>query len=83
MIEIQVHPSDIRGNVRYLFLDRKRVVRLIVAGTVLLVFVIGSMVAAPTVIRRVYRASSLRLVQRDRVVQQEVLRTQLEQPDGE
>lgn len=79
MIEIQVHPSDIRGNVRYFFLDRKRVVRFIIAGTILLVFVIGSMAAAPTVIRRVYRASSLKLVQRDRVVQQEVLRTQLDQ----
>jgi len=55
MIEIQIHPSDIRRRVRYLFFDRRRVLLGIIASTFLLAIVIGSMAAAPTVIRRVYK----------------------------
>ena len=36
MIEIQIHPSDIRRRVRYFFFDRRRVVIGIVALSVLL-----------------------------------------------
>ena len=53
MIEIQVHPSDIRRKVRYIFLDGRRVVIGIVALSFVLVGLILSMAAAPTVIRRV------------------------------
>jgi len=37
MIEIQIHPSDIRRRVRYFFLDRRRVV----VGLVVLSFVLA------------------------------------------
>src|SRR5204863_378586 len=57
MIEIQIHPSDIRRRVRYFFLDRRRVVTGIVVLSIVLAGLIGSMAAAPTVIRRVYKVN--------------------------
>ena len=59
MIEIQIHPSDIRRKVRYFFFDRRRVVIAILALSVVLGGLIGSMAAAPTVIRRVYKSNYL------------------------
>src|SRR5215213_7246714 len=59
MIEIQIHPSDIRRRVRYFFFDRRRVVVGIVALSVVVAGLIGSMAAAPTVIRRVYKTNFL------------------------
>ena len=41
MIEIQIHPSDIRRKVRYFFLDRRRVVVGIVLLTEILAGLIG------------------------------------------
>jgi hypothetical protein len=60
MIEIQIVPSDIRRGVRYVFFDRKRVVVAIAALSFVLAGVIGSMAAAPTVIRRVYKDNYLK-----------------------
>ena len=60
MIEIQIHPSDIRRRVRYFFLDRRRVVAGIIALSFVLAGLIGSMAAAPTVIRRVYKTNFLK-----------------------
>ena len=40
MIEIQIVPSDIRRNVRYVFLDRRRVV----AGIVVLTLLLGGLI---------------------------------------
>ncbi len=74
MIEIQVHPSDIRRRVRYFFLDRRRVVIGIVALSVLLMSLIGSMAAAPTVIRRVYKTNFLLQQREERAIQRERLR---------
>lgn len=74
MIEIQVHPSDIRRRVRYFFLDRRRVVLGIVALSVILIGVIGSMAAAPTVIRRVYKSNFLSEQRQERDIQRERLR---------
>lgn len=74
MIEIQIHPSDIRRRVRYFFFDRRRVVFGIVALTVLLGAVIGSMAAAPTVIRRVYKSNFLFDQREERDIQRERLR---------
>ncbi len=79
MIEIQIHPSDIRRRVRYLFFDRRRVTVGIVAATVLLVIVIGSMAAAPTVIRRVYKTNILHTARQERDVQRERLRENVTQ----
>ena len=74
MIEIQVHPSDIRRRVRYFFFDRRRVVIGIVALSIVLAGLIGSMAAAPTVIRRVYKTNFLFEQREERGIQQERLR---------
>jgi murein DD-endopeptidase MepM/ murein hydrolase activator NlpD len=74
MIEIQIHPSDIRRRVRYFFLDRRRVVVGIIALSILLSGLIGSMAAAPTVIRRVYKTNFLKEQRQERDIQRERLR---------
>ncbi len=74
MIEIQIHPSDIRRRVRYFFLDRRRVVFGIIALSFVLVGLIGSMAAAPTVIRRVYKTNFLKEQREERDIQHERLR---------
>jgi murein DD-endopeptidase MepM/ murein hydrolase activator NlpD len=74
MIEIQIHPSDIRRRVRYLFFDRRRVVIAILGLTVILGGLIGSMAAAPTVIRRVYKTNHLHNMRQEREIQRERLR---------
>ena len=74
MIEIQIHPSDIRRRVRYFFFDRRRVVVAIVAFSILLAGLIGSMAAAPTVIRRVYKTNFLSDQREERDIQRERLR---------
>jgi murein DD-endopeptidase MepM/ murein hydrolase activator NlpD len=74
MIEIQVHPSDIRGRVRYFFFDRRRVVIGLVVLSFLLTCVIGSMAVAPTVLRRVYKTNFLNEQRQERDIQRERLR---------
>lgn len=74
MIEIQIHPSDIRGRVRYFFFDRRRVVLAIISLSIVLAGIIGSMAAAPTVIRRVYKTNFLFLQREERAIQRERLR---------
>jgi murein DD-endopeptidase MepM/ murein hydrolase activator NlpD len=74
MIEIQVHPSDIRRRVRYFFFDRRRVVLGIIVLSILLMALIGSMAAAPTVIRRVYKTNFLKEQREERDIQHERLR---------
>lgn len=73
MIEIQIHPSDIRRRVRYFFFDRRRVIAGIVFFSVLLTALIGSMAAAPTVIRRVYKTNYLNQMRQERDIQRERL----------
>jgi murein DD-endopeptidase MepM/ murein hydrolase activator NlpD len=79
MIEIQIHPSDIRRRVRYFFFDRRRVLFGITIFSVVLGVVIGSMAAAPTVIRRVYKTNYLRNMRQERDVQKERLRENVAQ----
>ena len=74
MIEIQIHPSDIRRRVRYFFFGRRRVVVGISALSLLLAGLIGSMAAAPTVIRRVYKTNFLNSMRGERDIQRERLR---------
>lgn len=73
MIEIQIVPSDIRRTVRYFFFDRRRVVVAICALSILLGAIIGSMAAAPTVIRRVYKSNYLATMRHERDIQNERL----------
>jgi murein DD-endopeptidase MepM/ murein hydrolase activator NlpD len=74
MIEIQIHPSDIRRKVRYVFLGRRRAAFLSVCATVLLGFMLLSALAAPSVIRRGYRATYAKVLASEREVQLERLR---------
>ena len=74
MIEIQIVPSDIRRSVRYVFLDRRRVLIAIVTLSFILTLVIGAMTAAPTVIRRVYKDNYLRGQRVERDIQRQRLR---------
>jgi murein DD-endopeptidase MepM/ murein hydrolase activator NlpD len=79
MIEIQIVPSDIRRNVRYVFLDRRRVVIAILVLSVVLAGIIGSMAAAPTVIRRVYKDNYVKSMSVERDIQRERLRENIVQ----
>ena len=79
MIEIQIVPSDIRRSVRYVFFDRRRVVVAIVALSILLAGLIGSMAAAPTVIRRVYKDNFLHSMRVERDIQREQLHENVQQ----
>lgn len=79
MIEIQIVPSDIRRNVRYVFLDRRRVGIAVLALAVVLGVVIGSMAAAPTVIRRVYKDNYAKSMRVERDIQRERLRENIVQ----
>jgi murein DD-endopeptidase MepM/ murein hydrolase activator NlpD len=60
--------------VRYFFLDKRRVVVGIAALWIVLAALIGSMAAAPTVIRRVYKTNYLHNMRQERDVQRERLR---------
>src|SRR5438477_8280793 len=74
MIEIQIVPSDIRRNVRYVFMDRRRVMTAICVLTVVLAAIIGSMAAAPTVIRKVYKDNYVKSMRVESDIQRERLR---------
>jgi murein DD-endopeptidase MepM/ murein hydrolase activator NlpD len=74
MIEIQIHPSDIRRRVRYFFLGPRRAMLLAVVATGLLGFMLVSALAAPSVIRRGYRATHVKVLSAERDVQVERLR---------
>ncbi|MEA2490944.1 MAG: hypothetical protein QOH21_2736, partial [Acidobacteriota bacterium] len=63
-----------RRRVRYFFFDRRRVVVGIVALSIVLAGLIGSMAAAPTVIRRVYKTNFLNEQRQERGIQRERLR---------
>src|SRR6266550_2976391 len=79
MIEIQIVPSDIRRNVRYVFLDRRRVLITILVLSVVLAAILGSMAAAPTVIRRVYKDNYVKSMRVERDIQRERLRENIVQ----
>ncbi|HEX3109121.1 MAG TPA: hypothetical protein VHU41_08500, partial [Thermoanaerobaculia bacterium] len=74
MIEIQIVPSDIRRSVRYVFFDRRRVAFGVAALSIVLAAVIGSMAAAPTVIRRVYKENVLGIERHEREIEHARLR---------
>src|SRR6202162_5732081 len=79
MIEIQIVPSDIRRTVRYVFFDRRRVLIAILGLTVILAVVIGSMAAAPTVIREVYKDNYAKSMREERDIQRARLRENVTQ----
>lgn len=74
MIEIQLHPSDIRKRVRYFFIGTRKASLIALALTGLLGFLLISTLLAPSVIRRAYRAAHVRVLSAERDVQMERLR---------
>lgn len=79
MIEIQIHPSDIRRRVRYFFFARRAVAVGILIALTLLGFLVASMFAAPTVIRRMYKNTHLRAMRQEKGIQTERLREHVNQ----
>lgn len=79
MIEIQIHPSDIRRRVRYFFFNRRAVLVGIGGLGLLLFFVITSMAVAPSVIRRVYKDNYVHAMRQEQAVQSEKLRQHVDQ----
>lgn len=79
MIEIQIHPSDIRRRVRYFFFGSKMVALIVALLAIVLLQVISSMVAAPSVIRRVYKSEFLRILRQQHSVEAERLREHVAQ----
>ena len=79
MIEIQIVPSDIRRSVRYVFFDRRRVAVGVAALSIVLAGLIGSMAAAPTVIRRVYKENILGIERHEREIEHARLRENVTQ----
>jgi murein DD-endopeptidase MepM/ murein hydrolase activator NlpD len=79
MIEIQVHPSDIRRRVRYFFFSRRVVAAGVFLTGFLLVVVLGSMFTAPSVIRRMYKNTHLRAMRQEKGIQAERLREHVSQ----
>src|SRR5437763_2993221 len=69
MIETRFVPSVNLLRVRYVFFDRRRVVIGLVALSAVLAGLLGSMAAAPTVIRRVYKDNFLKSMRDERDVQ--------------
>jgi murein DD-endopeptidase MepM/ murein hydrolase activator NlpD len=79
MIEIQIHPSDIRRKVRYYFFSRKTVAIATCLLGVMLAGVMLSMVAAPTSIRRVFKTTFVKDEQSEQQRQRQELRRNAEQ----
>src|SRR5436190_1665806 len=79
MIEIQIVPSDIRRSVRYVFFDRRRVKFGVGTLSIVLLALIGSMAAAPTVIRRVYKENVLGMERHERDIEHARLRENVTQ----
>ncbi len=81
-LEVQIHPADIRKNVRYLFLTRKQVVS-IVAGTVLLLtFLVLGLVLTPTVVRGLFAKREYDALQGERSRQGQRLQALIDQFAG-
>lgn len=79
MIEVQIHPADIRRKVRYFFFGERSVTVGLLIGTLVLLFVLASMAAAPSVMRRSYRTAYLKTLQKEQAVQLARLDQHLEQ----
>jgi murein DD-endopeptidase MepM/ murein hydrolase activator NlpD len=79
MIEIQLHPSDIRRRVRYFFVSRRSFACAIGAGFVLLAFLLSSMAAAPSVIKDLYKDTSVRMMRQTHAVESQRLREHIAQ----
>jgi murein DD-endopeptidase MepM/ murein hydrolase activator NlpD len=82
MIEIQIHPGNQRRRVRHLKIGRGSLIAAIIAGSVVLVILIGSMVVAPSVVRRSYRAAHLKMMREEKAIQTQRLREHARQMLG-
>jgi murein DD-endopeptidase MepM/ murein hydrolase activator NlpD len=82
MIEIQFHSANLRRGVRHILLGRGAFIATLAGATLFLAFVLTSMAAAPSVIRRAYRTNSLREMRQERAIQASRLREHASQLAG-
>lgn len=74
MYEVQFHPADIRKQVRYFFLSRRAVRRLVTAGVALGVVLLAGLVLAPIGIHSFLLSSRLHVLQHQHSLSMEVLK---------
>ncbi|HUP63673.1 MAG TPA: M23 family metallopeptidase [Thermoanaerobaculia bacterium] len=79
MIEIQLHPGNLRNGVRHILIGRAGLLLFILAGSLLLLFLLASMAAAPSVIRRAYGREHLREVRQEKAVNSQRLTAHVQQ----
>jgi hypothetical protein len=73
MYEIQLHPADIRKQVRYYFLSRKGFRRLVGAGVVVAVVLAAGLVLAPLGVQSLLLTGKLHSLGQQHRLQHEVL----------
>lgn len=67
---------------RHLKIGRRPLIAVIIAGSLLLVILIGSMVVAPSVVRRSYRSAQLKMMREEKAIQIQRLREHARQMLG-
>lgn len=78
-MELQFHSGNLRRGVRHLVLSRRAILAVVLAAGLVLVFLLASMAAAPTVIRRSYRTVHVKEMRQERAVQSQKLREHVQQ----
>ncbi|MCG6947659.1 MAG: M23 family metallopeptidase [Acidobacteria bacterium] len=73
MYEIQLHPADIRKQVRYYFLSRKGFRRLVALGVVLALVLVAGIVLAPLGIQSLLLTGKLHSLSQQHALQHEIL----------
>jgi murein DD-endopeptidase MepM/ murein hydrolase activator NlpD len=79
LLELQIHPQDIRKKVRYLFLSRRAIVVWSLVGGLYLVLVALAAALLPGVIADLWRRREYELLQADRARQAERLQSHVSQ----
>ncbi|MEE8137310.1 MAG: M23 family metallopeptidase [Thermoanaerobaculia bacterium] len=69
VLEIQIHPSEIRWGVRYFFLERRQLIGAVLVGSAVCLFLIFSAIIAPRVVRNVLNRREYRLLVGERTRQ--------------
>ncbi len=81
-LEVQIHPADIRKNVRYLFLKRGQVVSLVAGTLALLLFLCLGLLLTPTVVRGLFAKHEYEALQAERTQQGLRLQALIDQFSG-
>ncbi len=81
-LEVQIHPADIRKNVRYLFLSRGQVVSMVAGTLALLIFLCLGVLLTPTVVRGLFAKHEYDALQAERSQQGLRLQALIDQFSG-